>query len=215
MATHVEDSEPDGEAGLDIAEVGGERAWPWILVIGGILGAACSIMLTIEKIRTLADKNYVPSCNFNPLVSCGSVMNTPQGEAFGFANPVIGIFGFAVVITIGVGLLARVEFPDWFWVGLLFGELFGLGFMHWLFYESVYVIGKLCPYCMVVWVVMITVFCYTIFALFGSDRVGAPAAVQRPVRAVARFHAVVPVVWVLIILGLIIGEFWNFWPTMF
>ncbi|WP_037345492.1 vitamin K epoxide reductase family protein [Sciscionella sediminilitoris] len=204
-----------GEDEFEEEQTGVERVFPWILLIGGLIGAASAIMLTIEKINSLADKNYVPSCNFNPLISCGSVMNTPQGSAFGFANPVIGIFGFAVVITIGVALLCRASFPDWFWMGLLFGCLFGVGFIHWLFIESVFVIHKLCPYCMAVWIVMIAIFSYTVLVLFSTDRVGAPEAVKRPMRAIARFHPVVPIVWLLIIFGIIVGYFWDQWAVVF
>lgn len=204
-----------GEEDFDERVPGLERAFPWVLLIGGLIGAASAIMLTIEKFSSLENPNYIPSCDFNPLISCGSVMNTPQGSAFGFPNPIIGIFGFAVVITIGVALLCRIEFPDWFWVGLLFGGLFGVGFIHWLFIESVFSIHKLCPYCMAVWIVMIAIFSYTVLALFSTDRVGAPEGVRRPMRAIARFHPVVPIVWVLIIFGIIIGYFWNTWPQVF
>lgn len=214
VTTQVGEAEIDNDEQVD-APHGVERVWPWVLFIGGIVGAGCAIILTIEKIHTLQDPNYVPSCNFNPLISCGSVMNTPQGSVFGFANPIIGIFGFAVVITIGVARLTKIEFPDWFWMGLLFGELFGLGFIHWLFFESVYVIQKLCPYCMAVWLTMITIFCYTILALFSSDRMGAPESVRRPLRAAARLHWVYPIVWYAVILVCIIVKFWSFWPTMF
>ena len=33
-------------------------------------------------------------------------------------------------------------------------------FVHWLIYQSVFVIGALCPYCMVVWAVTIPTFFY-------------------------------------------------------
>lgn len=39
-----------------------------------------SITLTVEKIALLKDAAYVPSCSINPVLSCGSVMTTPQAE---------------------------------------------------------------------------------------------------------------------------------------
>jgi uncharacterized membrane protein len=39
----------------------------------------------------------MPSCSINPILSCGSVMTTPEAEAFGIPNLLIGIAGFAVV----------------------------------------------------------------------------------------------------------------------
>jgi len=38
----------------------------------------------VEKIELLLNPAYVPSCNLNPIVSCGSVMTTPQGVGAGF-----------------------------------------------------------------------------------------------------------------------------------
>jgi hypothetical protein len=54
--------------------------------------------------------------------------------------------------------LAGVTLPRWVWLSLQAGAVFGLLFGHWLIFQSLYEIGALCPYCMVVWVVMITVF---------------------------------------------------------
>ena len=58
------------------ARVPAMSAW-WVL-IAGVAGLAASMTLTIEKIDLLIDSRYVPSCNLNPIVSCGSVMTTPR-----------------------------------------------------------------------------------------------------------------------------------------
>ncbi|MBQ3934392.1 MAG: hypothetical protein II715_01125, partial [Clostridia bacterium] len=44
-----------------------------------------------------------------------------QASAFGIPNPFIGLFGFGVVLTIGVALLAGAKFRAWFWYGFLAG----------------------------------------------------------------------------------------------
>jgi uncharacterized membrane protein len=62
------------------------------------------------------------------------------------------------VLTLGVLLLARVELPEFVWIGLQLGVLFGIAFVTWLQTQSIYNIGKLCPWCMVVWAVMIPLF---------------------------------------------------------
>lgn len=85
-------------------------------------------------------------------------MTTEQAEVFGFPNPVIGIASFAVVATVGVALLAGAQFARWFWLGMLIGTGAGVVFVHWLAFQSLYRIGALCPYCMVVWAVMIPTF---------------------------------------------------------
>ena len=82
-------------------------------------------------------------------------MITPQASAFGFPNPLIGIVAFTVVVVTGVLAVAKVRLPRWYWAGLAVGTLLGVVFVHWLIFQSLYRIGALCPYCMVVWAVTI------------------------------------------------------------
>ncbi|HEY2089307.1 MAG TPA: vitamin K epoxide reductase family protein, partial [Mycobacterium sp.] len=67
------------------------RASAWWILIAGVIGLIASATLTVEKIELLLNPAYVPSCNLNPIVSCGSVMTTPQASALGFPNSLIGI----------------------------------------------------------------------------------------------------------------------------
>ena len=90
-------------------------------------------------------------------MSCGGVINTDQASAFGFPNPIIGVAGFAIVVTLGVLMLARVQLPTFIWGGLQAGVLFGIGFVTWL-QTRASMNRKLCPWCMVVWAVMIPIF---------------------------------------------------------
>ncbi|MBF6541244.1 vitamin K epoxide reductase family protein, partial [Nocardia farcinica] len=107
------------------------RLLPWLLLIGGLLGTVAASVLTVEKMARLRDPAYVPSCSLNPIVSCGSVMDSPQAAAFGLPNSVLGIAGFAVVTTVGAGLLSGARFQRWFWLGLQAGVSFGVVFVHW------------------------------------------------------------------------------------
>src|SRR6204780_5170616 len=104
------------------------RASAWWILIAGVIGLIASATLTVEKIELLLNPAYVPSCNLNPVVACGSVMTTPQASAFGFPNSLIGIAAFAVVTVTGVLTVAKVPLPRWYWVGLAVGTLFGAVF---------------------------------------------------------------------------------------
>ena len=118
----------------------------------------------------------------------------PQAEAFGFPNPLIGIASFAVVVTIGVVLLSGFAAPRWFWLGMQLGTTFGVVFVHWLIYQSLYQIGALCPYCMAVWVVTIPIFWYT--TLHNLERGHLPTGgIHTPILGLVRFHTLVPVLW--------------------
>jgi len=50
----------------------------------------------------------------------------------------------------------------YFWTLVSFGTLAAFLFVMWFFYESVYQIGSLCLYCMIVWAVTWPIFLYTI-----------------------------------------------------
>ncbi|MEE6261540.1 vitamin K epoxide reductase family protein [Plantactinospora sonchi] len=191
-----------------------DRLVGWVLSVGGLLGGVAAFVLVVEKIALLRDPDYTPSCSINPILSCGSVMNTPQAEVFGFPNPLLGVAVFPLVVATGVALLGGIRLPRWWWLGLQAGTIFGIGLVHWLFFQSVYRIGALCPYCMVVWVVTITVFSYT--TLYNLDRghLRVPAAWRRAVAVATRVHTAVPVAW-LLVLTLLIGEaFWTYWRTL-
>jgi len=86
------------------------------------------------------------------------VIASRQSAAFGFPNSFIGVIGFTVVLTLGVVWLAGAPVTGWIWGGLQAGTVFGISFVTWLQFQSLYRIGRLCPYCMVVWAVMIPLF---------------------------------------------------------
>lgn len=185
------------------------RLVPWLLVVGGAVGLVAAFTLTLEKIALLRDPSYVPTCSINPILSCGSVMTKPQAEAFGFPNPLLGVVGFAVVVTVGMALLGGARLPRWFWLGLQAGVTFGAVFVHWLIYQSLYVIGALCPYCMAVWAVTIPIFWYvTLHNLAGVPRL------RGLVRRVTNYHAVWLTVWFIAVLTLIGVRFWAYWSTL-
>ena len=182
----------------------------WVL-IAGVVGLIAAVTLTIEKIKLLENPAYVPSCSINPVLSCGSVMVTPQAAAFGFPNPLIGIAAFSVVVVIGVLAVAKVALPQWVWVGLAAGTLLGVVFVHWLIYQSLYVIGALCPYCMVVWAVTIPLFVVVSsialrpLAGRGSGGIG---------RFVHQWRWSLVVLWFTALLLLILARFWDYWSTL-
>ena len=121
-----------------------------VMLFFGITAFLAAMALTIDHLIQLSNSSAQLSCNFNLILNCGSVMKTWQASLFGFPNPLIGIAGFAVVITVAMSGLAKVKFPRWY---LTTAQIFyglGLLFAYWLFFQSVYSIQILCPWCLVV-----------------------------------------------------------------
>jgi len=179
----------------------------WVL-IAGIVGLTASATLTIEKISMLKNPAYRPSCSINPVLSCGSVMVTPQASVLGFPNPLIGIAAFSVVVVTGVLAVAKVELPRWYWIGLMAGTGLGALFVQWLVYQSLYEIGALCPYCMVVWSVTIPLFVV-------SSAIALRSLAPNPVaRALYTWRWSIVALWFTAVVLLILVRFWNYWSTL-
>lgn len=176
----------------------------------GVLGSAAAFALIVDKIRILADPSFTPSCDLNPIVSCGSVMVSEQAEVFGFPNPLIGLVGFAAVVTLGIVLALGATLPRLVHVGLALGSLAGLVFVHWLAYQTLYEINALCPWCLVVWAVTIPTAVWSTLIAAGAGTSRAPGVVERLWNV--RFLLVLA--WYLVLAGAILQRFWDFWTTL-
>jgi uncharacterized membrane protein len=176
-----------------------------------VVGLFASFQLTVDKISLLSDPDFVPSCNINPVLSCGTIILTDQASLFGFPNPIIGLVGFSVIITLGVLMISKVMIPNWVWLGLNLGALAGMAFVIWLAYESLYVIGALCPWCMVAWLATIFIFWITTAENAANGRFtrsGEPGVISDVVSSLRW-------IWValtfILILTLIFIRWMDFW----
>jgi len=129
------------------------RSDTWIF--GSILFFACvgllaSFVLSVEKLELLKNPDAVLSCSINLILNCASVMKTWQATLFGFPNSYIGLMAYPVMITMAVGYLAGARYKKWFMNGAQIGVGLGLLFAYWLFFQSVFVIQVLCPWCLFV-----------------------------------------------------------------
>lgn len=185
----------------------------WIYVVGGALGLAAAFVLTLEKIELLKDPAHQLSCSLNPVLSCGSIIGSDQASAFGFPNPFIGIAGFSVVITIGMAIFAGAKFKKWFWQGLQIGSLLGVIFVHWLIHESLYEIGALCLYCMLVWSVTMPIFWYTTLRNINEGDVKIVKS-ESLKKFIFDHHLDILVSWYVIVIVLILVRFWYYWSTV-
>ncbi len=190
------------------------RSLAWQLLVLGLIAFVASFDLTVERIQLLIDPDYVPSCSLNPVLSCGSVMVTEQARLFGFPNPLIGVSAFPVVMATGAAMLAGARMRRWYWGGMQLGVIFGLIGIHWLFFQSVYRIGALCPYCMVVWAAMLPLFVgVTAYNLArGNLWAGSPTAGW--VQDLVELRWWLVGLWFAVIVGLIGIAFWDYWSTL-
>ena len=133
----------------------------WMTVLAAI-GLVAAVILSIEKVELLADPGRIASCSLSPVVACSPVIASDQASAFGIANSFIGIFAYTAVFTAGITILAgATKLSKLWWRTLLSGIFLGSLFSGWLIYQGIFVIGKLCLYCLLVWIVSYTLFWLT------------------------------------------------------
>jgi uncharacterized membrane protein len=124
-------------------------------------------------------------------------MASDQSQAFGFPNSLLGLVGFAALAAAGAGMLAGATSRRWFSAGLQVGVSAGALFVHWLIWQTVFSIGALCPYCMVVWVATMAAFLYVTLVNLGRSRFAAAGWVQ----AGTRWHSSLLAVWLVAVAG--------------
>nr|WP_241743126.1 vitamin K epoxide reductase family protein [Arthrobacter bussei] len=145
----------------------------------GITGWIAAGILILEKLELYRDPDHITSCDINPWVSCGQVMETWQSELFGFPNPFIGLVGFSIIVTTGMALLAGARFARWYWLGLQVGVTLGAVFAVWLWSQALFDIYIMCLYCMIVWAAMIPLVILTTLRNLAQGVIPAPAGLTR------------------------------------
>jgi uncharacterized membrane protein len=192
-----------------------ERVLPYILLVGGSIGTLASLIITNEKFTLLQHPGSKFACDLNPVISCGSVMQSMQAHAFGFMNPYIGIVGFPVLLTVGVAMLAGARFKRWFWMGMLAGVTLGIFFAYWLLFESIYRIKALCPYCLSVDVALTAVFWYLLLYVGGKGYGWQPRRLRIVYHFARKHHLDILALWFLFVIVLILNHFWYYYGRYF
>lgn len=178
------------------------NAW----IFGTMLFSAClsliaSFVLSVDALRLAADPAVDLSCNINAVLSCGTVGSSWQAELLGFPNAFLGLMAEPVVITIAVASLGGVRFPRWFMFAAQVVYTIGVGFAYWLFHQSFFVIGALCPWCLLVTVSTTLVFATLTHVNIRDNNLYLPprahAAAVRFIRA--DLDAILVTIWLLVL----------------
>jgi len=128
------------------------------LIVTGVVGWWAAFSLTLDKIAVLKHADAVLDCNVSVLVQCGKNLGSWQGSVLGFPNPIIGLAAWIAPIIVGVSLLAGARFARWYWVLFNLGVAGAMAFVIWLMSQSIFVLGTLCPWCMLTWSMVIPLF---------------------------------------------------------
>lgn len=165
----------------------------------------------MERFESLLNPGAAASCDFSLLIQCSANLEAPQGSAFGFPNPLLGLAGWIAPIVVGVALLAGARFARWFWWLFALGMTGAMAFVIWLIGQSIYVLGTLCPWCMVTWAVTIPAFVTSWLHLLRSGMISDSARARSMGQTLMRWSPVIIIAgyFVIVFLAQIQLEFIN------
>lgn len=140
-------------------------------------------------------------------------MKTEQADLLGMPNTVFGIAGFSILLFLGLALLGGSQLRRRLWQAVNTAVLAGFIFFIYLFFEGVYRLNAICPYCFAVWLVVPPVLLYTTLYNLRAEniRLGLSGKARH---FLLRFHREILTSWYVIFFGILLTHFWYFWKTL-
>jgi uncharacterized membrane protein len=186
--------------------------FPYLLIICGTVGLIASFILTYDTLAISKNPNYVPSCNLNPVLSCGSVINTAGDKILGLPYPYYGIAAFAVLVAMGFGILAGARYKRWYWLAFQTAATLGTIGAYYLLLKSIYSIHALCPFCLSVDVVTTILFWYSTLYNIDSGNIKLKSTKAKNIYKWIRAHHVdLLITWFVLVIALILHHFWYYY----
>lgn len=189
-----------------------KKIYPYVLIVCGSIGLAAAGILTIEKIALIKDPGHITSCSLSPVVACSPVINSPEASVFTLPNPVFGVLGFGLVVSVGMMLLAGAKnLSKWFWQAFLLGTALGFASCIWLISETLYEIGSICLYCSGAWAVTIAAFITTLKQASQEGAIKLPGKLKDTIEKYP-LEIIVSIYGVIILL--VLQRFWSYWISL-
>jgi len=180
-----------------------------IMLVAALIGLLASFVLTVDKFEVLANPNAVLSCSINAALNCSRVMESWQASLLGFPNTLIGLMAYPVIILIAVLGLIAVKLPRWFFVAANVGFLLSTVFSYWLFFQSLYSIQVLCPWCLSVTFAETLIIASAIFYNLRENNFGFKKAANEKIQSFLNkgYYQVVVISLIVVLVALVFLKF--------
>jgi uncharacterized membrane protein len=188
------------------------NAWIYgTMLISACLSLIASFVLSVDAVRLAADPQIALSCNINSVINCGTVATSWQASLLGFPNAFLGLAAEPVVITIAVASLGGVRFPRWFMFAAQLVYTIGVIFAYWLFYQAMFHIGALCPWCLLVTVSTTLVFVTLTHVNIRDGNLLLPRRMQAVLKNAvsADLDAIAVTIWLLALALAVVTKYGN------
>jgi uncharacterized membrane protein len=120
------------------------------MLVGAIFSLIAAFVLAVEAVELAGNPFARLSCSINTVINCATVAVHPSSSLFGFPNAFLGLLAEPVVITVAIAGIGGVKFPRKFMFTAQICYTLGFLFAYSLLYTSTFVIGALCPWCLLV-----------------------------------------------------------------
>jgi uncharacterized membrane protein len=120
------------------------------MLVGAIFSLIAAFVLAVEAVELAGNPFARLSCSINTVINCATVAVHPSSAIFGFPNAFLGLLAEPVVITVAIAGIGGVKFPRKFMFTAQICYTLGFLFAYSLLYTSTFVIGALCPWCLLV-----------------------------------------------------------------
>lgn len=189
---------------------GNSIRYGFFLIVAGALAAFASVQLILAELTLARDPAAALKCDINPLIGCSTFLTSWQGHLLGVSNSILGVAFFAGLIGVGVVAATGSRLTSGMWLLLVAGAGISTVWLGFFFYESFFVSGTLCPWCLVIWLSLIPFILVTAGQAHqcGAFRMGAVGSFlgRRPVTASMVAYGVV--------IAFIIVWFWSDWMAI-
>ncbi|MCA9323584.1 hypothetical protein KC992_00605 [Candidatus Saccharibacteria bacterium] len=128
-----------------------EVSFPQILTFASFVGLVASFWQAAERVHMLKYPDQPLNCNMSPVVDCGGVLNDRLAAVFGPPNALIGIVVFAMLFALGIQRLLGGSWTVVTRKVAVFLTTLIMAFSLWFFGVSLYILGKICIFCVFIW----------------------------------------------------------------
>lgn len=119
-----------------------------VITIFSAFALLAAFQLSVDRLEIAKHPEAKLACSINSVLNCASVMKTPQAEIFGFPNSFLGMMAFSVLVFFGLSALLGTKYSKNVLRLVAVAVAMAFAFALWLFFDSVYVIQILCPWCL-------------------------------------------------------------------
>lgn len=188
-----------------------ERIYKRVLSIGGFVGLVAMTWQASERIHMLKNPGIGLSCTLNPVVDCGGVLGNHLSAIFGFPNAFLGIIFFAILTACGLLLWSGGKFTGWFRHFVMGVSAVLMAFSVWFFGVSLYILGKICIFCVFGWVASVPIFWYGLVYYLQSSTKKLSKRSERFLTFAVKHHVDVVLFTYTIMLALFLFRFRDYY----